>query len=314
MSKVAEACDWEGWFQNWTNAHCQPNSPPPSPPSPSPPSGCMCGVDCCYGLDLPSAGLNTHQRSLADCGRYCGGIAGCHAYVFQRHFGRCYCKSEWAAAGPEPNATWPEADACACNRTTLMADTDTITLNEHKDIITLEKHTNTTTTTLGEKQQRQADILLQQHPPTNTTEPDSPRGVGGWPSSCIWPASGITHGVNIAEALKSAAVLWRIHGRPELRALSAQRRQNLDEKYGVATGLFCADESLCAPPGASEEERKSPSRGTELCAVVESMFSYNEMFSILGNVADADRAERIALNALPATWASPRPSEVHVID
>ena len=61
---------------------------------------------------------------------------------------------------------------------------------------------------------------------------------------------------------------------------------------------------------AAEEERKSPSRGTELCAVVESMFSFNEMFSILGSVADADRAERIALNALPATWASPRPAEM----
>ena len=102
-------------------------------------------------------------------------------------------------------------------------------------------------------------------------------------------------------------MLWRISGDARLRALSNARRSRLDEKYGVATGLFCADESLCAPPDASEEDRKSPSRGTELCAVVESMFSYNEMFSIIGNVADADRAERIALNALPATWASPEP-------
>jgi hypothetical protein len=41
-----------------------------------------------------------------------------------------------------------------------------------------------------------------------------------------------------------------------------------------------------------------------MCSVVESMFSFNEMFSILGGVPDADRAERIAMNGLPATWAS----------
>jgi len=48
-----------------------------------------------------------------------------------------------------------------------------------------------------------------------------------------------------------------------------------------------------------------PSRGTELCAVVEAMFSYNTLFSVFGDVEFADRAERIAYNALPATWASP---------
>ncbi len=36
------------------------------------------------------------------------------------------------------------------------------------------------------------------------------------------------------------------------------------------------------------------------------MFSYNTMFSVHGDVAFADRAERIAYNALPATWSSPR--------
>jgi len=39
---------------------------------------------------------------------------------------------------------------------------------------------------------------------------------------------------------------------------------------------------------------------------VEAMFSYNVMFSVHGDVAFADRAERIAYNALPATWASPK--------
>lgn len=40
--------------------------------------------------------------------------------------------------------------------------------------------------------------------------------------------------------------------------------------------------------------------------MVESMFSYNVMFQIHGDTVFADRAEKIAFNALPATWASPR--------
>ena len=38
----------------------------------------------------------------------------------------------------------------------------------------------------------------------------------------------------------------------------------MDTTYGVSTGMFCADETLCPAP-----ENKHPSRGTELCAVVE---------------------------------------------
>ena len=44
---------------------------------------------------------------------------------------------------------------------------------------------------------------------------------------------------------------------------------------------------------------------TLLHRVVEAMFSYEVMFSVHGDVIFADRAERIAYNALPATWASP---------
>ena len=36
------------------------------------------------------------------------------------------------------------------------------------------------------------------------------------------------------------------------------------------------------------------------------MFSYTTMFGVHGSVPFADRAERIAHNAMPATWASPK--------
>ena len=99
-------------------------------------------------------------------------------------------------------------------------------------------------------------------------------------------------------AMKSAAVLHRFTRNATLKALSRQRVFDMDRLYGTATGLVVADEGLPASPLAPEASRKSPSRGTELCAIVESMFSYSEMFSVFGDVAYADRVERIAFNAL----------------
>eukprot|EP00055_Hartaetosiga_balthica_P003476 m.7939 g.7939 ORF g.7939 m.7939 type:complete len:757 (-) comp2967_c0_seq1:2258-4528(-) len=110
-----------------------------------------------------------------------------------------------------------------------------------------------------------------------------------------------THGVNNAQALKSSGVWYVATGNESFYESSKERLRNIDDTYGLASGVFCADELLCDTP-----QQKMPSRGTELCTVVEAMFSYNTLFSVHGDVMFADRAERIAYNALPATWASPR--------
>merc|ERR1719161_279999 len=81
--------------------------------------------------------------------------------------------------------------------------------------------------------------------------------------------------------------------------LSKRRMKNMDDRYGLPTGMFNGDELLPSPA------TRSPSRGIEDCGIVEAMFSYNTMFSIHGEPSFADRAERIAYNALPATCASP---------
>lgn len=44
-----------------------------------------------------------------------------------------------------------------------------------------------------------------------------------------------------------------------------------------------------------------PKTGTELCTVVEAMFSHEMLFSIQGDPMFAERAEKLAYNALPAT-------------
>lgn len=121
-----------------------------------------------------------------------------------------------------------------------------------------------------------------------------------------WTGDAGNHNVNNAQGFKSAAVYYRYnssatfegHTMPEL---SMRRMQHMDAKYGIPSGMFNGDE-LLPEPGYE----RHPSRGIELCGVVEAMFSYNTMFSIHGEPAFADRAERIAYNALPATWASPK--------
>ena len=106
-----------------------------------------------------------------------------------------------------------------------------------------------------------------------------------------------THGVNNAQAFKSAAVWYRYDSSNEtLTELSLKRLFKMDEYHGQATGMFGSDEHLAG---------RMPSRGTETCTVVEYMWSMQVMFKVFGDVRYLDRLERIALNALPATFGSP---------
>ncbi|KAF9054822.1 hypothetical protein BJ165DRAFT_1382530 [Panaeolus papilionaceus] len=100
-----------------------------------------------------------------------------------------------------------------------------------------------------------------------------------------------THGVNQGEALKSEAVAWRFTNDPTDIESTTTRIDLLYKYHGQASGTFAADEHLAG---------LNPSRGTELCAVVEQIFSLATIYSILGNNSIADRAERLAYNALPA--------------
>ncbi len=100
------------------------------------------------------------------------------------------------------------------------------------------------------------------------------------------------HGVNNAMAMKAAAVWWLLTGeKKDLESLS-QMLTALDRYHGQPSGIFSADEHYAG---------LDPSQGTELCAVVEAMFSLETDISILGDPALGDRLERIAYNALPAT-------------
>ena len=102
------------------------------------------------------------------------------------------------------------------------------------------------------------------------------------------------HVVNTAMATKAAALSWRLDQRPADRAFATRMLEILDRHHGQVTGVFSGDECLAG---------RSPLQGTELCAVVELMYSLEHLFSVFGDASFGDRLERVAFNALPATFA-----------
>ncbi len=102
-----------------------------------------------------------------------------------------------------------------------------------------------------------------------------------------------THGVNNGQALKAAPVWSMISGKEEDRRGLEQMLSALDRYHGLPNGMFSCDEHFAG---------RNPSQGSELCTVVESMFSLEQSIAILGDAALGDRLERIAYNALPGTF------------
>lgn len=102
------------------------------------------------------------------------------------------------------------------------------------------------------------------------------------------------HIVNTAMATKAAALAWRLDRRPQDRSVAKTMIDTLDRYHGQVNGMFAGDECLAG---------RNPLQGTELCAVVEFLYSLEHLFSAFGDPAVGDRLERVAYNALPATFA-----------
>ena len=100
-----------------------------------------------------------------------------------------------------------------------------------------------------------------------------------------------THIVNIAMMLKSEAVSHELLGE-EYKDEAEMLREILDKYNGTVFEGFTGDEVLSG---------LDPTRGTELCAVVEQMYSYEELFAATGDRKWAERLEVLGFNALPAT-------------
>lgn len=100
------------------------------------------------------------------------------------------------------------------------------------------------------------------------------------------------HIVNVTMGFKYPAMLSYFFDDLDYEAVSLAGMQNADKYHGVASGAVNGDEHLSG---------NDPSQGAELCSIVEYMFSLQTMLEAFGLPCFADRMERLAYNALPAT-------------
>lgn len=128
-------------------------------------------------------------------------------------------------------------------------------------------------------------------PFTQKTDADALRKQAGGSDAFMQDLGLQVHGVNVAQSLK-ASPAWSVtsNNASDREAIHHQLKM-LDTYHGLPNGMFSADEHLAG---------RSPSQGTELCTVVETMFSLEVALAITGDAALGDRLERIAFNALPA--------------
>lgn len=102
-----------------------------------------------------------------------------------------------------------------------------------------------------------------------------------------------THGVNNGQAIKTGPVWSLVSGSSADRGGASKMISELDRYHGLPNGMFSCDEHLAG---------LDPSQGSELCTVVEYMFSLEHSLAITGEASLGDRLEKLAFNALPGTF------------
>lgn len=102
-----------------------------------------------------------------------------------------------------------------------------------------------------------------------------------------------THVVNIAMGIKGPGLWFRQSADERDKQAVYQGIRSLDEHHGQVGGRFSGDEHISG---------RRPTQGTELCAVVEYMYSLEKLIEVLGDPVLADRLELLAYNAQPGAW------------
>jgi hypothetical protein len=127
----------------------------------------------------------------------------------------------------------------------------------------------------------------------NYTEPVTPERIHLDEKNGLGDTALSTHGVNNGQALKAAPVWSLVTGKDEDRRGMVQMLSALDRYHGLPNGMFSCDEHFAG---------RNPSQGSELCTVVEAMYSLEVGMSILGDAMLGDRLEQLAFNALPGAF------------
>lgn len=101
-----------------------------------------------------------------------------------------------------------------------------------------------------------------------------------------------THIVNITMGIKEPGLYYRQSKDEKHKEAVVNAINSLTKYHGFPTGIFSGDEHLSG---------NNPTQGSELCSVVEYMFSLQTLLEVEPDVKIADILEKVAFNALPAT-------------
>lgn len=106
-----------------------------------------------------------------------------------------------------------------------------------------------------------------------------------------WWATGSMHCVNLAQGIKTPAIYAQYKNKKPNLATLKSGFNDIKTFLGYPHGGFGGDEAI---------HGNNPTQGTELCTLVEYMFSLEKMLQISGDADYAEHIERLAFNALPA--------------
>ena len=127
---------------------------------------------------------------------------------------------------------------------------------------------------------------------TSAADPSHPQF-----KDCPFNSSQCHHGVNVGMALQEPAIRYRLSGNVDYLRNSTLAVKTVWRFHGQASGIYSAEDNLAG---------LAPSKGTETCTVNEAMLSVFNAAAAADVAADRamllDRAESIAVNALPAPW------------
>lgn len=98
------------------------------------------------------------------------------------------------------------------------------------------------------------------------------------------------HAVNVGMGLKTPAIYYQSQKDPKYLTSLKTGFSDLMLLHGLPMGIFSGDEDL---------HGNDPVQGTELCAIVETMFSLEKAIAITGDNYYMDALERMTYNALP---------------